>query len=144
MGSTHELPVCNASSCYTMVKWTKRGEGRYSHRLQKRFFSWICFPQPQSILLRSFRIFSANCHQCQRHRRQICHWCRLHRWQIMGAIVKLLTTSNEDWKKCIYMLTLLPTLPKGVQKKSYNWFMKKTRSKKSLDTVPVRAVRPED
>ncbi len=41
MGSTHELPVGNASSCNTMVRWTRREEGRYLHRLQKRLFSLL-------------------------------------------------------------------------------------------------------
>ncbi len=66
------------------------------------FFSWISSPQPQSIPLRPFRIFSKGvvdtggkfatginnaiksggkiCRQCHWYRGQICHRCRWYRW----------------------------------------------------------------
>ena len=50
------------------------------------------------------------CHRCRWHRWQICRWCRWYQWRKNSNTLKL----------------------------GGNWFKKKTRNKKSCDTVPLK------
>ncbi len=56
----------------------------------------------------------------------ICHWCRWHRWQTLSC-----EYLREFSKK-------FETVLKEYSGAGGNWFMKRTRSKKSRDTVPLR------
>ena len=57
---------------------------------QVKFKNWYMLVLSQYHKFESYKIniYSAvaNCHQYQRHRRQICHQCHWHRWQIIGTI----------------------------------------------------------
>ncbi len=136
------------------------------------FFHGSVSPQPQSIPLGPFRIFSN------------CHWCHWYRWQNMEKIsgcrllkenfkAKIYIYFNSTTQRCpnkiikIFWLkifsichrckrcqTLIWEYLREFSKKfeaalivyytmynqglGGNWFMKKTRSKKSRDTVPLK------
>jgi len=78
------------------------------------------------------------CHRYQQHGEtggKICRWCRWYRWQICHRC---------RWYRCC-TLTREYGISANFRKNSNwntlglggNWFMKKTRSKKSRDTVPL-------
>ncbi len=71
------------------------------------------------------------CHRCQWYRRQICRRCQWRRWQIATGINhtggKFRKNSKPPWWYN--------------QRLGGNWFKKKTRSKKSCDTVPLNYYR---
>ncbi len=104
-------------------------------------------------------IVPITCHQCQWHGCQICRWCRRYRWQLATGVVDIggkfaaciidtggkfatgvIDTGGAPWLANISMNFW------KTSKQSYwdtlglggNWFMKKTGSKKSCDTVPLR------
>ncbi len=56
----------------------------------------------------------------------ICHWCRWHRWQTLS---------------CEYLREFLKKIETVLMGLGGNWFLKRTRSKKSRDTVPLNVIR---
>jgi hypothetical protein len=80
----------------------------------------------------------ANCHWCHWHRHQICLWYRYTGGKFATGVGD---TGGAPWFANISVnfrknlkRSLWDTLGLGG-----NWFMKKTRSKKSRDTVPLRS-----
>ncbi len=110
------------------------------------------------------------CHRCLWHRWQICRRCRWYRWQFATGVVNtggkfaagivdtggkfatgINNTSETGGKIChrcrwYRWSTLSCEYLREFSKKWYtqglggNWFMKKTRSKKSRDTVPLKGL----
>ncbi len=98
-------------------------------------FCFLCFDESVSrksliIPLGPFRIF--------RYRRQICRRCRWHRWQINLSLVSLIPVVHLDLRISPRIFEKIWNGLNGILWGwGGNWFMEKTRSKKSRDTVPL-------
>ncbi len=96
---------------------------------QKNFNNFVWTPLGSRVNI--YINFCLQVHRRHWYRRQFCRRCRWHRWQICHRGAPWLANISANFRKNSKRSNW-NTLGLGG-----NWFMKKTRSKKSRDTVPL-------